>query len=98
MLAWNGRGGGDHLRSHDLEDVIALVDGRVEFLEEVEGTTSDLRSFLSREIATLLDQPRFLDLLDGTVGVGRSGSGSRSGDEARVDEVALPRLRALVGQ
>ena len=27
LEAWSGRGGGDHLRSHDLEDVIRLVDG-----------------------------------------------------------------------
>jgi predicted nucleotidyltransferase len=67
LEAWNGRGGGDHLRSHDLEDVVTLVDGRAEILAEVDVAPSDLRSFLSREVATLLGQSRFLDLLDGTV-------------------------------
>jgi Nucleotidyl transferase AbiEii toxin, Type IV TA system len=72
LEAWNGRGGGDHLRSHDLEDVIRLVDGRAEVAEEVGEASDDLRSFLSREIATLLDQPRFVDAIDGTViGFGR---------------------------
>jgi hypothetical protein len=28
LEAWKGRGRGDHLRSHDLEDIIGLVDGR----------------------------------------------------------------------
>lgn len=99
LEAWNGRGGGDHLRSHDLEDLITLVDGRAEVLDEVESALSDLRSFLSREVMRLLDQTRFLDLVDGTViGFGRGGSGSGSGDEDRVDEIVLPRLRALAGQ
>lgn len=40
----------------------------------------------------LLDQPRFLDAIDGTVvGFGRRGSG----DGDRVEEIVLPRLRAL---
>ncbi len=99
LEAWNGRGNGDHLRSHDLEDIITLIDGRGEVADEVEDAPSDLREFLSREIATLLDQPRFLDTIDGTVvGFGLSGSGSGSGDEDRVDEVVLPRFRALAAQ
>lgn len=99
LEAWKGRGNGDHLRSHDLEDIITLIDGRAGLIDEVEDAPSDLREFLSREIATLLDQSRFLDTIDGTVaGLGRGGSGSGSGDEDRVDEVVLPRLRALVGQ
>lgn len=97
LEAWNGRGGGDHLHSHDLEDVITLVDGRAEVVGEVGDASSDLRLFLSHEISTLLDQPSFLDAVDGTVvGFGRGGSGSGSGDEDRVDEVVLPRFRALV--
>jgi len=92
LEAWSGRGAGDHLRSHDLEDVIRLVDGRAEVVGEVGDASRDLRSFLSREIATLLDQPRFLDAIDGTVvGFGRRGSG----DGDRVEEIVLPRLRAL---
>lgn len=95
LEAWSGRGGGDHLRSHDLEDVIRLVDGRPEVINEVGGASEDLRSFLSREIATLLDQPRFLDAIDGTVvGFGRRSSG----DGDRVEEIVLPRLRALAGR
>jgi Nucleotidyl transferase AbiEii toxin, Type IV TA system len=94
LEAWTGRGGADHLRSHDLEDVIRLVDGRGEIVGEVGGASDDLRSFLSREIATLLDQPRFLDAIDGTlIGLGRGSSS----DGDRVEEIVLPRLRVLAG-
>jgi hypothetical protein len=92
LEAWSGRGGGDHLRSHDLEDVIRLIDGRAEVVGEVGGASDNLRSFLSHEIGTLLDQPRFLDAIDGTViGFGRG----RFSDGDRVEEIVLPRLRAL---
>ncbi len=98
LEAWNGRGRGDHLRSHDLEDVIKLVDGREEVVAEVAAAPDDLRSYLSSEIAALLDQPRFDDAIEGTiVGLGEAGSGSGSGDEDRVNEVVLPRLRELAG-
>lgn len=99
LEAWGGRGGGDHLRSHDLEDIITLVDGRAEIVDEIRDAPGDLRSYLTREIAILLEQPRFLDTVDGTVvGFGRGGSGGGSGDEDRVDDVVLPRFRALAGQ
>lgn len=98
LEAWQGRGGGDHLRSHDLEDLINLVDGRAEVTEEVEGAPRELRSFVAQEISSLLEQPRFLEKLDRTVvGFGPGGSGSGSGDEDRVDEIVLPRLRRLAG-
>jgi hypothetical protein len=92
LEAWSGRGGGDHLRSHDLEDVIRLVDGRAEVVAEVGDSSDDLRSFLAREITTLLDQPRFLDAIDGTVvGLGRGSSG----DGDRIEEIVMPCLRTL---
>jgi hypothetical protein len=99
LEAWNGRGRGDHLRSHDLEDVIKLVDGREEIVAEVAAAPDDLRSYLAGELAALLDQPRFGDAIEGTiVGLGGAGSGSGSGDEDRVNEVVLPRFRELAGR
>lgn len=78
---------------------VALVDGRVEVVDEVGDASDDLASFLSREVTILLDQPRFLETIDGTVvGFGRGGSGSGSGDEDRVDEIVLPRFRLIAGQ
>ncbi len=50
----------------------------------------------AQELGPFLDE---VDLVDGTVvGFGRDGSGSGSGDEDRVDEIVLPRLRALADQ
>lgn len=96
LEAWKGRGRGDHLLSHDLEDIIALVDGRAELVDEVAASPDDLRAFVSREVGALLQQPRFLDALDGTV-VGFGGGGSGSGAQDRVEDVLLPRFRWLAG-
>ena len=95
LEAWNGRGRGDHLRSHDLEDIVTLVDGRAEVLGEVDEASSGLRAFLSREVTQLLEHTRFLDLIDGTVvGFRRGGSGGKD----RADEIVLPRLRQIAGE
>jgi hypothetical protein len=99
LEAWNGRGRGDHLRSHDLEDIIKLVDGREEIVAEIAAAPDDLRTYLSNEIAALLDQPRFDDAIQGTiVGLGGIGSGSDSGYADRVDDVLLPRFHELAGR
>ncbi len=47
LEAWNGRGRGDHLASHDLEDVILLVDGREEIVAEVAAARDEARSLHS---------------------------------------------------
>jgi hypothetical protein len=99
LEAWNGRGRGDHLASHDLEDVILLVDGREEIVAEVAAAPDGVRHYIAAELGGLLDQPRFHDKLEGTiVGLGGAGSGSGSGDESRVDDVLLPRLYELAGR
>jgi hypothetical protein len=90
LEAWNGRGRGDHLRSHDLEDVIALVDGREELIAEVDAAPRDLRAYIVGEVVKLLDEPRFLDAIDGFAPALDSPQ--------RVGSVILPRLELLAGR
>jgi hypothetical protein len=49
LEAFKGRGGGDYFASHDLEDVISVIDGRSELLAEVRATSDDLHSVRSCE-------------------------------------------------
>ena len=46
LEAFRGRGGGDHLGSRDLEDIVLLVDGREELTDEVAGAEPALRLHL----------------------------------------------------
>jgi hypothetical protein len=47
--AFNGRGNNDYSGSQDLEDVIAVTDGRPEIVEEVRQASSDVRSYIASE-------------------------------------------------
>ena len=65
LEAFGGRGGGDYLLSHDLEDFITIVDGRVELLDEVQQADPSLRRYLSGQLDMLLASNEFLHALPG---------------------------------
>lgn len=65
LTAFEQRGGGDYLASHDLEDVIAVIDGRTELIDEVAQTDDDLREFVANRLRTMLAEPRFVQALPG---------------------------------
>ena len=54
LEAFYDRGNGDFLVSHDIEDIINLVDSRVELLAEVATSTPELRAYLREEFEALL--------------------------------------------
>src|SRR5205085_5613086 len=58
--AFHGRGGGDIVASHDLEDIIAVVDGRREIVSEVAAASADDREYIASELRPLLDNPTSL--------------------------------------
>ena len=65
--AFTDRGGGDMLASHDLEDIINIVDGRPELRDEVAGAPAQLRAYAAGRCAALLNAPAFLDALPGLI-------------------------------
>jgi predicted nucleotidyltransferase len=65
LEAFQGRGGGDFLGSHDLEDVVSVVDGRETLSAEVRAAGTDLSEYVRREIAKLLANRGFIDALPG---------------------------------
>jgi nucleotidyltransferase AbiEii toxin of type IV toxin-antitoxin system len=89
LEALSGRGRQDFLGSRDFADVIALVDGRAELVDEVRQSDTDLRMYLADELARLATDPRFLD---GVAGALRPDSAS----QARAESVVRPRLREII--
>ena len=86
LEAFEGRGGGDYLFSHDLGDVITVIDGRESFLRDVEQAPLDLRQYLAQRFSTLLGTRAFIDSLPGHL----------PGDAASQDR--LPDLQAKLEQ
>jgi hypothetical protein len=65
LEAFAGRGGNDFHASRDLEDLIAVVDGRAELAEEIQAAASDVRAYLAKEIKKLISIREFNDALPG---------------------------------
>ena len=65
LEAFRGRGGGDLLASHDLEDIITVIDGRHELLDDVRASASQLRAYIAHEIGVLLQNSEFNQALPG---------------------------------
>jgi hypothetical protein len=67
MEAFRGRGKMDFLGSHDLEDFVAVVEGRNMLLQEIAASPEDLRNYLAEAAKSLLAESQFLDVLPGFV-------------------------------
>jgi len=65
LEAFDGRGEGDYLASHDAEDIITVIDGRAEITEEISRAPEDVRDYISGKIRGLLNTRQFLDALPG---------------------------------
>jgi hypothetical protein len=65
LEAFRGRGKGDFLGSHDLEDLVSVIDGREALLNEVRRESDELRAYLAAEMTSLLAARGFLDALPG---------------------------------
>jgi hypothetical protein len=65
LEAFRGRGKGDYLASHDLEDLITVVDGRPELLDELRWAPEDVRFYIAGAIGQMLKARQFIDGLPG---------------------------------
>ncbi|GAB3373962.1 MULTISPECIES: nucleotidyl transferase AbiEii/AbiGii toxin family protein [Azotobacter] len=59
LEAWKGRGQNDALGSRDIEDVLTLVDGREELIEEAKAAPAALWDSIAEELTVLLDDRYF---------------------------------------
>jgi predicted nucleotidyltransferase len=87
LEAFFGRGQSDYYGSHDLEDLLAVVDGRPVIEREIENAPPALRAYLSGKLGALLADAQFCYALAGHV-PGDPGS------QARVP-ILLRRLKTI---
>ena len=65
LEAFSSRGGNDYMTSHDLEDVLNIVDGRQELVAELAGAPVELRNAVATAFTPLLKNAGFLNVLPG---------------------------------
>jgi hypothetical protein len=67
LEAFRGRGEGDLLGSHDLEDVITIVAGRPELIDEVDLEPDEVRLGIGEHVQALLADPDFFYAIEGAL-------------------------------
>ena len=65
FVAFVDRGSGDFLASHDLEDILAVVDGRPMLVDETKKQSVELRRYVQMEVGEMLRTPSFVEALSG---------------------------------
>lgn len=86
LEAYKGRGNNDVLSSHDIEDILNLFDGREELIDEIKSSSAELKNYLAKEIATLLNNRDIDSAVQSTA----------RGDSGR-QELIFERLETIAG-
>lgn len=63
LEAFRDRGQADFVMSHDIEDIIAVIDGREELYEEIKTSDSSVREYICEQFAKLLIDRDFVDAI-----------------------------------
>ena len=71
--AFKDRGNGDFMASHDIEDIVAVLNGRKELWDECWLMPADVRSYLKKSFSELLHKNAFLDAVPGMLPYGSQG-------------------------
>jgi len=88
LVAFDGRGDEDYVMSHDLEDIVCVLDGRPELEDEVLGSAVGVRNYVCGRIGSLMKDQKFNDALAGHL-PGDPGSQARLPDLiARLERLA----------
>ncbi len=86
LEAFADRGQGDFLSSHDLEDVLNVVDGRPELVDELAQVSAPMRQAIATCFSVLLAKPDFINCLPGLLA-----------DPDRAD-IIIARLQCIAAQ
>jgi len=65
LEAFFGRGNGDFWGSHDMEDIVTVIDGRSGILDELSGIEAELKEYIAKAISVLINAKGFQEALSG---------------------------------
>ncbi|AOF88156.1 hypothetical protein BSY239_2213 [Hydrogenophaga sp. RAC07] len=84
--AFRDRGRNDVFVSHDLEDILTVVEGRATLAQEVKAASDDVRVHIGQSVASLLALPAFTNALPGLL----SDPEREAVAYARLSQMSLP--------
>ena len=67
LEAFAACGGGDFLSSHDIEDLLNIIDGREELTDEMVSAPPELHRAVAEAFQRLLSNPDFANVLPGLI-------------------------------
>lgn len=89
LAAWRGRGAGDVLTSLDVHDIVVLIDGRPDLVDELAVQPDELCAYAAAELASLRD----IDYFEYVVQAAIAGYGEVASERAGI---VAERLDAIV--
>lgn len=66
LEAYLGRGKGDALSSHDIEDLLNIFDGRSSIVNDISSASEDLKNYVSEQLKSLMEDDNFEYAVQGT--------------------------------
>lgn len=90
LEAFHGRGAGDYLFSHDLGDILSVIDGRQSLVQECLQMSEELQQYLAEQFTALLGKRAFRDALPGHLPTDSAGQG-----RLKILETTLQQLAKL---
>ena len=88
LEAFANRGRDDYIASRDFADIVSLLDGRAELVEEISTAPDEVRRYLESELPRHREHPHFLDGI-------YAGLAPDAASQARAEGIVLPRLAAI---
>ena len=86
--AFKGRGKGQFMLSHDIEDIVTLIDGCSSFHKIFQSTEADVRTFVKNEFSQFIKDSNFTDAIDAHISDRVNVAGRK--------RIVLEKMRALV--
>ncbi len=85
--AFYERGNGNFLTSHDMEDIIVVINGREEISEEIRNSDRKLKKYLSKNFSEFLKNDAFNEAVLYTLAPNETGQKRRDVIIRRIDEI-----------
>ena len=85
--AFKDRGKQDFLLSHDVEDIISVIDGRPEIANDISNAPDNLKEYLASEFLTLMSNDQFLQALPGHLNYSNEAESRKKIVEERIHAI-----------